>query len=160
MVNLGYSKSTLGGRDQFLMVHRNSISGLPSLNEKKKNKCHQHYFNWICHGWLEQGVFLSRGWQQLFMVSICALDHCLGRSASKEGSRNPKLRKQIKAGWEAETLIYSNEDRCLHRRWSGSATSKPCTTGTYWRYSRHTGIHAGYRTHGVRTAVGIVTILQ
>ena len=103
-------------------------------------------------------VFLSRGWQQIYMVSIRALGHCFGGSASKEGSRSRKLHKQIKPGWEAETLVYSDEDRCLHKRWSGSATSKPCTTGTYWRYSRHTGIHAGYRTHGVRIAVGIVTI--
>ena len=75
------------------------------------------------------------------MVYIHALGHCFCVSASIKGSRSPK---QTRSGWEVRTLVYSDEDRCLHRRWSGSATSKPYTTGTYWRCSRHIDIHTGY----------------
>ena len=80
----------------------------------------------------------------VIMVSIHALCHCFGVSAFIGGSRSPGHHEQIKFGWEVETLIYSDEGRCLHRRWSGSAKSKPCTT--YWRCSRHINIHT--RSYG------------
>ena len=87
---------------------------------------------------------LIQGVTTVIMVSIHALGHCFGGSASKEGFRSPRHCKQIRSGWEVETLVYSDEGRCLHRKWSGSATSRPCTTGTYWRCSRHIDIHTGY----------------
>ena len=83
----------------------------------------------------------------VIMVSISALGYCFGRSVFKEGSRSPKYCKQIRFGWEVETLVYSDESRCLHRRWLGSATSRPCTTGTYWRCSQCISIHRDYNCH-------------
>ena len=46
------------------------------------------------------------------MISICALGHCSGRSASKEGSRSPKLCEQIKAGYVA-LCVESNINKSI-----------------------------------------------
>ena len=94
--------------------------------------------------------FLIQGVTTVIVVSIRALGHCFGVSASIKGSRSPGHHKQIRSGWEVETLIYSDEGRYLHRRWSGSATSKPCTTSTYWRCSRCIDIHTGYSYNHTR----------
>ena len=72
-----------------------------------------------------------RGVTTVIMVFIHALGHCFGVSASTRGSGSPVRQEQIKFGQEVETQIHSDEGRCLYRRWSGSATSKSYTTGTY-----------------------------
>ena len=37
-----------------------------------KLSCHQHYFNWVCHGQLEQEISYPGG-DNSFVVFICAL---------------------------------------------------------------------------------------
>ena len=83
---------------------------------------------------------LIQGVTSVFVI-ICALGNCFGVSGSIKGSRNQGCHKQTRFGWEVEPLVYSDEGRCLHRIVPGSATSRHCTTSTYWGSSRHTGNH-------------------
>ena len=73
---------------------------------------------------------LIQGLTTVIVVSICALGHCFGVTNSIRGSINQGHGEQTRFGREVETLVYSDESRYLHRKVPGSATGKPCTTGT------------------------------
>ena len=73
---------------------------------------------------------LIQGVTTVIVVSIHALGHCFGISGSIKDSMSQGHHEQTRFVWEVETLVYSDEGRCLHRIVLGSATSRLCTTGT------------------------------
>ena len=117
---------TLKHSTQFWQIWQNEI---PDEKNYTLSNCHQQYFNWICHGYLEQETS-HPGSHNSYVVSICALGHCFGGSGSIRGSRSQRHHEQTRFDWEVETLVYSDESRYLHRMVPGSTTGRHDTIGT------------------------------